>query len=87
MISADRLTARPDGGVGYHFRRLDASGRTSVTGGPTWRRSDPLPADRAIFQVAELPEIFVVRADLAAAFAVAGLTGFECVVPEACVMS
>lgn len=36
MISADRLTARSDGRVEYHFRRPDPSGRTSwVTDGPT----------------------------------------------------
>ena len=39
LISADRLTARPDGRVEYHFRRPDPSGRTSwVTDGPTWCR-------------------------------------------------
>jgi len=40
LISADRLTARPDGRVEYHFRRPDPSGRTSwVTDGTTWCRS------------------------------------------------
>ena len=29
MISADRLTVRPDGRVEYHFRRPDPTGRTS----------------------------------------------------------
>jgi hypothetical protein len=39
LISADRLTARPDGRVEYHFRRPDPSGRTSwVTDGATWCR-------------------------------------------------
>ena len=39
MISADRLTVRPDGRVEYHFRRPDPTGRTSwVTDGPTWCR-------------------------------------------------
>ena len=39
LISADRLTLRPDGRVEYHFRRPDPSGRTSwVTDGPTWCR-------------------------------------------------
>ena len=39
LISADRLTARPDGRVEYHFRRPDPSGRTSwVTDGTTWCR-------------------------------------------------
>lgn len=39
LISADRLTARPDGRVEYHFRRSDPSGRTSwVTEGTTWCR-------------------------------------------------
>jgi hypothetical protein len=39
LISADRLTARPNGRVEYHFRRPDPSGRTSwVTDGPTWCR-------------------------------------------------
>ncbi|MBA3455759.1 MAG: transposase, partial [Deltaproteobacteria bacterium] len=39
LISADRLTARPDGRVEYHFRRSDPSGRTSgVTDGSTWCR-------------------------------------------------
>jgi hypothetical protein len=39
LISADRLTARPDGCVEYHFRRPDPSGRTSwVTDGTTWCR-------------------------------------------------
>ncbi|MBA3393176.1 MAG: transposase [Deltaproteobacteria bacterium] len=39
LISADRLTARPDGRVEYHFRRPDPSGRTSwVTDGSTWCR-------------------------------------------------
>ena len=39
LISAERLTARPDGRVEYHFRRSDPSGRTSwVTDGATWCR-------------------------------------------------
>jgi hypothetical protein len=39
MISADRLTVRPDGRVEYHFRRPDPTGRTSwVTDGPSWCR-------------------------------------------------
>ena len=39
LISADRLTARPDGRVEYRFRRPDPSGRTSwVTDGTTWCR-------------------------------------------------
>jgi len=39
LISADRLTARPDGRVEYHFRRPDPSGRTSwVTDGAAWCR-------------------------------------------------
>jgi hypothetical protein len=39
MISADRLTVRPDGRVEYHFRRPDLTGRTSwVTDGPTFCR-------------------------------------------------
>ena len=39
LISADRLTARPDGRVEYRFRRPDPSGRTSwVTDGATWCR-------------------------------------------------
>jgi hypothetical protein len=39
LISADRLTTRPDGRVEYHFRRPDPSGRTSwVTDGTTWCR-------------------------------------------------
>ena len=39
LISADRLTARPDGRVEYHFRRPDPTGRTSwVTDGATWCR-------------------------------------------------
>ena len=39
LISADRLTVRPDGRVEYHFRRPDPSGRTSwVTDGATWCR-------------------------------------------------
>ena len=38
MISADRLTERPDGRVEY-FRRSDPTGRTSwVTDGPSWCR-------------------------------------------------
>jgi len=39
LISADRLTMRPDGRVEYRFRRPDPTGRTSwVTDGPTWVR-------------------------------------------------
>ena len=39
MISADRLTVRPDGRVEYCFRRPDPTGRTSwVTDGPAWCR-------------------------------------------------
>ena len=39
MISADRLTVRPDGRVEYRFRRPDPTGRTSwVTDGPSWCR-------------------------------------------------
>lgn len=39
LISADRLTLRPDGRVEYQFRRPDPTGRTSwVTDGPTWCR-------------------------------------------------
>lgn len=39
LISADRLTQRPDGRVEYHFRRPDPTGRTSwVTDGPSWCR-------------------------------------------------
>lgn len=39
MITANRLTERPDGRVEYHFRRPDPTGRTSlVTDGPTWCR-------------------------------------------------
>jgi len=39
LISADRLTVRPDGRVEYRFRRPDPSGRTSwVTDGATWCR-------------------------------------------------
>jgi len=37
MISADRLTVRPDGRVEYHFRRPDPTGRTA-------RRSPTSPA-------------------------------------------
>ena len=39
LISADRLTARPDGRVEYHFQRPDPTGRTSwVTDGAAWCR-------------------------------------------------
>ena len=39
MISADRLTVRPDGRVEYRFRRPDPTGRTSwVTDGSTFCR-------------------------------------------------
>ena len=39
IITADRVTIRPDGRVEYKFRKPDPSGRTSwVTDGPTWCR-------------------------------------------------
>ena len=39
MISADRLTVRPDGRVEYRSRRPDPTGRTAwVTDGPSWCR-------------------------------------------------
>jgi len=39
IITADRVTVRPDGRVEYKFRKPDPSGRTSwVTDGPTWCR-------------------------------------------------
>jgi Putative transposase/Transposase zinc-binding domain len=39
LISADRLTERPDGRVEYRFRHPDPTGRTSwVTDGPSWCR-------------------------------------------------
>jgi hypothetical protein len=39
LVSADRLTRRPDGRVEYIFKRPDPTGRTSwVTDGPTWLR-------------------------------------------------
>jgi hypothetical protein len=39
LISAERLTARPNGRVEYRFRRPDPSGRTSwVTDGASWCR-------------------------------------------------
>ena len=39
LISADRLTVRPDGRVHYQFRRPDPSGRTSwVTDDSSWCR-------------------------------------------------
>ena len=39
LVTADRLTLRPDGRVEYTFKRPDPTGRVSwVTDGPTWLR-------------------------------------------------
>ncbi|MDQ6926976.1 MAG: hypothetical protein M3154_12180, partial [Candidatus Eremiobacteraeota bacterium] len=41
-----------------------------------------IPPTRALVQIKEYPDAFLVRADLAAAFEKAGLTGFELVEPK-----